>query len=238
MSATLPLKNLNKKTFQKPALSLLIICVLWIAAFNSLPFLLANLPVETWNLKHADLIVVLGASANKDGTPGSFMRERVLAGVKLFKDGLAPYIMFTGAAAHTKFVEAEVMADFAKANGVPADRIVLEEQAKNTAQNAFFSYQQMKEHGWHSVVTSPEHLLRSNVFFSHYPINYCMYPSGEPPELSLWERFNFDQREKQFVLNDLYSPKGNTLGLKPDQAALMPDIAKQTAALRSTSVSK
>ncbi len=229
------LKYLNKQTIQKLAASLLLIIALWVIAFNSLPLLLANLPAETWNLKHSDVIVVLGASANKDGTPGSFMRERVLAGVKLFKEGMAQYIMFTGAAAHTKFVEAEVMADLAKANGVPADRIVLEEQAHNTAQNAFFSYQQMKEHGWHSaiVVTSPEHLLRSNVFFSHYPINYCMYPSGEPPELSLWDRFNFDQREKQFVLNDLYSPKGNALGLKPEQAVQMREIAKETEALRS-----
>ena len=229
------LKKVSAKTFLKLAIAVLALATLYESGYNTLPYLMANLPTETWQLKHSDVIVVLGCSANKDGTPGSMMRARVLSAVKLFKEGWAPQIMFTGSAAHTQFVEANVMAGLAKSEGVPADKIILETKARNTAENAFFSYQLMKERGLNSavIVTSPEHLLRSNVFFSRYPIDYCMSPSGEPEEMSLWERLSFDQREKKYVMNDLQSPKGITLGLKPEQAALMPEIAKETATYRS-----
>lgn len=215
----------------------IVLIALCVVGFNYLPYQLAQLPAETWVLKNSDVIIVLGASAKKDGTPGSIMRERVLTGVKLFKEGIAPFIMFTGAAAHTKFVEAEVMADLAKSQGVPSERIVMESQARNTAQNAFDSYQLMKQRGWSSavIVTSPEHLLRSNLFFSRYPIKYCMYPSNDPPESSVWDRLCFDQREKMFVLNDLHSEKGVSLGLKPEQAKLMPEIVKQAALIHAMS---
>lgn len=226
---------MSKKACRLIAILVVLVAVICAVAYNSAPYVMANLPAETWQLKRSDVIVVLGASANKDGTPGSMMRERVLTGVQLFKDGFAPLIMFTGAAAHTKFVEAQVMADLAISEGVPEDKIILESQAHNTAQNAFFSYQVMKERGLKSavIVTSPQHLLRSNLFFSRYPITYCMYPSGEPAESSIWDRLCFDHREKQYVMNDLNSPKGIMLGLKPAQAELMQEIAKETAALRS-----
>ncbi len=215
-------------------LAFLVLAIIYAVAYNTMPYFLANLPAQTWQLKRSDLIIVLGASANKDGTPGSMMRERVATGVKLFKDGIAPFILFTGAAAHTKFVEAELMADLAKSQGVPADCMILESNAHNTAQNAFFSYQLMKEKGLKSavIVSSPAHLLRSNLFFSRYPISYCMYPAGDPPDMSLWERFCFDQREKKYVLSDLQSAKGVKLGLKPEQAALMTEITEETKKFR------
>ena len=158
------------------------------------------------------------------------MRERVLAGVKLFKEGWGKYIILTGASAHNIYVEANVMAQEALRQGVPDNRLILEPLAQNTYQNAFNSVEIMNHYGWTSaiVVTSYAHARRSNLIFSHYPISYCLYACSDPAELSLFNRWLFDQREKYFVMTDLFSSKGVTLGLKPEQAIKMPEIARRT----------
>lgn len=217
----------------KVVIILVALFVLSVATFNALPYMLLHLPAETWQLKKSDVIIVLGAAANKNGTPSPPMRERVDAGARLFKEGYASYLIVTGASAHNKYVEADVMAARAIEDSVPDDRIIREPKAKNTRQNAYNSYQIMRTHGWQSaiVVSQPEHLLRSNSIFSHYPINYCMYPADDPPETSFWDRLCFDQREKYFVISDIVCNKGLTMGLTPEQAANMGDLDKQAELL-------
>ncbi len=152
------------------------------------------------------------------------------------KAGFAPRLIMTGAAAHNKFVEADVMADEAIAEGVFHLSIVKEPKALNTYQNAFNSYQIMKTYHWNSaiIVSSPEHLLRANYIFSHYPIRYYMSPCDEPAEVSWWKRLEFDQREKFFLLADIVLNKGITLGLKPEQAKDMFAIAREAEAFHKS----
>ena len=47
--------------------------------------------------------------------------------------------LMTGGAAHNRFVEGQVMADYAAGEGVPRDAIVVEGQAKDTIQNIWYS---------------------------------------------------------------------------------------------------
>src|ERR1700722_20082592 len=85
-------------------------------------------------LPQFDAIIVLGTPANPDGTPSPEQRERTLEGIREFKEGIAPHLIFTGAAAHNQFVEAHTMATLALAQGVPPDAILEEGQAQNTVQ--------------------------------------------------------------------------------------------------------
>jgi uncharacterized SAM-binding protein YcdF (DUF218 family) len=121
-----------------------------------------------------DAIIVLGYPANSDGSPSLIQRERVLEAVREYRASVAPRLIMTGGAAHNSQVEAAVMARFAEEQGVPANAVLEEPQAHDTIQNAFYSVRIMQAHGWQSaeVVSSPSHLARASLIFSHFPIRY------------------------------------------------------------------
>jgi uncharacterized SAM-binding protein YcdF (DUF218 family) len=110
-----------------------------------------------------DAIIVLGVPADRDGNPSPVMLSRVTEGVREYQRGVAPHIIFTGAAAHNQFVEAEVMARVAEAQGVPRSVILREPRALDTIQNLCYSEQILREHNWQSaeVVSNPSHLPRA-----------------------------------------------------------------------------
>jgi len=121
-----------------------------------------------------DAILVLGTPADSDGNPSPAMLERVTEGVREYRRGVASHLIVTGAAAHNKFVEAEVMARVAEAQGVPPSAIFQEPNALDTIQNACYSARILKTHGWHSaeVVSSPAHLPRAAMIFAHLASAY------------------------------------------------------------------
>lgn len=156
-----------------------------------------TIPLKNTSQQHFDTIIVLGFPANPDGSVSPDQRARALEGVHEYKAGVAPCIIFTGTAAHNHFVEAHVMAQYAESQGVPASAIIEEPQAQNTIQNAYYSVTIMRTHGWHSaeVVTTPYHIPRSALIFSHFPIAWRMQPAQWPPEYSYFRRFVFSLAE-------------------------------------------
>lgn len=137
-----------------------------------------------------DAIVVLGYPARADGTPEPEMRVRVLESVREYKAGIAPHIIMTGGAAHNRFVEADVMARLAAANGVPQSAIVRERAARNTIENAAYAVKIMQARGWRSaeVITTPAHVPRSGVLFSAYPIGWRTHAAPWPDEYTVFDR--------------------------------------------------
>ncbi len=115
-----------------------------------------------------DAIIVLGTPADSDGNPTPSQLERVSEGVREYQRGIASHLIFTGAAAHNQFVEAEVMARVAEAQGVPASVIFTETRALDTIQNACYSARILKAHNWHSVevVSNASHLPRASLILS------------------------------------------------------------------------
>jgi uncharacterized SAM-binding protein YcdF (DUF218 family) len=118
-----------------------------------------------------DAIIVLGTPADSDGNPTPALLDRVSEGVREYQRGIASHLIFTGAAAHNQFVEAEVMARVAEAQGVPASVIFQEPRALDTIQNACYSAQILRDHNWHSaeVVSSASHLPRAAMILSRLP---------------------------------------------------------------------
>jgi len=166
-----------------------------VAAFVVIPgvdaaFVYRSIPAANTNLTHFDTIIALGYPANSDGTPSPEQRERTLEGIREFKAGIAPHLIFTGGPAHNQFVEAHVMAMLALAQGVPPDAIIEEGQAQNTIQNIFYSQRIMAAHGWTSaeVVSSPSHLPRASLILKHYSFQWSTHPAPWPPEYSFWQR--------------------------------------------------
>lgn len=131
-------------------------------------------PTSNTKLTRFDAIIVLGTPADDDGNPTPAQLARVNEGVREYERGVAPRLIMTGGAAHNQFVEAQVMARTAHAEGVPGAAIVEEPEARDTIQNACYSVRIMKAHGWRSaeVVSSGSHLPRAGLIFNRLPVEW------------------------------------------------------------------
>jgi uncharacterized SAM-binding protein YcdF (DUF218 family) len=157
------------------ALLLVLILVAWAVIARRLA------PMTNTSRDHFDAIIVLGTPADADGNPTPEMLARVTEGVHEYERGVAPRLIFTGGPAHNSFTEADVMASAAAAQGIPPSVIFVETNAKDTIQNACFSEQLMRGHGWRSaeVVSSGYHLPRASLIFSHTELDWRMRDSTD-----------------------------------------------------------
>jgi uncharacterized SAM-binding protein YcdF (DUF218 family) len=141
-------------------------------------------PTENTTQNQFDVLMVLGSPADADGNPTPTELERVTEAVGEYERGVAPRMIFTGGAAHNGFVEARVMARVAEAQGIPAEVIVEETQARNTMENTCDSLRVMRSHGWESaeVVSSAGHLPRVGLILSRLALKWRVHaaPALEP----------------------------------------------------------
>jgi uncharacterized SAM-binding protein YcdF (DUF218 family) len=176
-------------------LMLVVVCgLLYVGAVF---FIDRTLPLSNTGATHFDTLIVLGYPAFPDGTPRPEMRERVLEGVREYRAGVAPRLIMTGGAAHNQYVEAHVMAALAESEGVPASAILEEGQAHDTIQNAYYSFQIMQAHGWHSaeVVSSHSHLPRASLIFAHFPIAWRMHAAPWPASYGWFRKASIEWYE-------------------------------------------
>jgi uncharacterized SAM-binding protein YcdF (DUF218 family) len=161
-----------------------------------------NIPNHNTELTRFDTLIVLGTPARTDGTPSPEQRERTLEGVREYKAGVAPHLIFTGGAAHNRFAEADVMRDLAIAQGVPASDITVEDQAQNTIQNIYYSDQIMEAHHWKSaeVISSPSHLPRAGLILAHYPFPWRTTAARWPAEYSTLQKILHFAVEAEYCL--------------------------------------
>lgn len=138
-------------------------------------------PASNSALTRFDAIVVLGTPADSDGNPTPDQLARVTEAVHEYERGVAPRLIFSGGAAHNQFVEAQVMARTAEAQGIPASAVFVEGEAMDTIENACYSARIMQAHGWHSaeVVSSAVHLPRVGLIFSRLPLEWTTHAA--PP---------------------------------------------------------
>jgi uncharacterized SAM-binding protein YcdF (DUF218 family) len=162
-----------------------------------------TIPNANTNLTHFDTIIVLGTPAKSDGTPSPEQRERTLEGIREYKSGVAPTLIFTGGPAHNQFVEAHVIATLALTQGVPPGAILEEGRAQNTIQNIYYSDQIMQAHHWTSaeIVSSPSHLPRTALILEHYPgLQWRTHSAHWPPEYNFFERAAHYAVEAEYCL--------------------------------------
>lgn len=80
----------------------------------------------------AEAIVVLGGGTNGDNLPLPQGWERLSAAARLFRDGYAPVVVFSGGGT-SRVSEAEIYANAAAWLGIPRDAMVFEPKAQSTA---------------------------------------------------------------------------------------------------------
>ena len=110
----------------------------------------------------ADAIVVFAGGVGESGKAGGGYQERVKRATDLYREGLAPHVIFSSGYVYA-FQEAEIMKALAEANGIPDSAIVLEQRAANTYQNVVYSRDILRNRGWRRVllVSSPFHMRRA-----------------------------------------------------------------------------
>lgn len=110
-------------------------------------------------LEKADLIVVVS---------GGETRARVKEGTWLYKSGYAEKILFSGAAKEGDVSNALSMKRIAmREDGIPKEDIIIEEDSRDTEENAEFSANKIKELGAKNIIltTSPYHQKRAYLLF-------------------------------------------------------------------------
>lgn len=170
-------------------------------------------PQSNTSQKKFDVILVLGSPCKRDGSPSPVQRERVLEGVREWRRGVAPRIIFSGKAAHNQWIEAVSMGRLARQQGVPAEDVIEEPQAYNTIENIYYSVAIMQAHGWHSVevVSSWNHLPRAARILGHFPVAWRTQAAPWPKDLTVLRDYARDWVEA------LYSMKLRLFGFPQSQ---------------------
>lgn len=116
---------------------------------------LGNYLVVNDELHKADAIVVFSG----DNGP------RTEKGVELLKEGLGDYLILSGGIVYDDVTMAELMKNHALRLGVPEDKILLDDKASTTNENAEFTKEIIEENNFKSVivVTSEYHSRRSKL---------------------------------------------------------------------------
>ncbi|MCU1277817.1 MAG: hypothetical protein JWM53_1363 [bacterium] len=122
-----------------------------------------TLLAEQAPLPRYDAALVLGCPAQPDGTPSMCERCRVKSAVRQYRRGSVGKIIFSGGAAHSPVVEADVMGDLAVRRGVPAADVLREGRALTTWQNVRFSMALLRAHALSTVlvISTADHLPRA-----------------------------------------------------------------------------
>ncbi len=120
----------------------------------------------------ADAIVLLGGAMRGDTHMGTLPdlnqhADRLVQAVALYKAGKAPVVVLTGGGVEGARPEAQQMKDLLVIMGVPSQHIVLENQSRDTHDNAVYSARLLKARGMHRIllVTSAYHMRRSLALF-------------------------------------------------------------------------
>jgi uncharacterized SAM-binding protein YcdF (DUF218 family) len=110
----------------------------------------------------ADAIVVLGA-AQFNGVASEVFAARLDHAIDLYKANIAPYLIVTGGKQPgDRTTEAATAKAYARARGVPADRILMEDTGRSTLESLQNVVGVMHKHDLHSAVfvSDRTHMLR------------------------------------------------------------------------------
>lgn len=102
-----------------------------------------------------DLVVVPGASFDSAGW-GKLMKARIYWAKYLYDEGIAKNIMFSGSAVYTKYCEAEIMAMYAHALGIPKQHIFTETKAEHSTENIYYSYKKAKKMKFNKIALATD----------------------------------------------------------------------------------
>lgn len=187
-------------TFSQILKRLLQIPVLLILIY---PSLLAK-EIYAFSLKStnapADAAVVMGATVFRN-RPSPVFRERINHAINLYHQGTVKYLIFTGGlAGNDELAESEAARDYAIAQGVPADHILIETISDNTCLNLIEAKRLMDENDLDQalIVSDPLHMKRT--MWLAETIGLDAFSSPTPTS-----RYQSFDRKAGFLVREVYA---------------------------------
>src|SRR5690554_70848 len=136
-------------------------------------------PMAVHEVLQAEAIVVLGGGVSPAGHGDLYPNlesgaDRVWHAARLFHASKAPLVLLTGGSdpEHSATSEAEAMRRFMVDLGVPVQSILLEQQSRNTTQNAEHAAEILAEQSVNRIllVTSAYHMPRAKALFEAHSL--------------------------------------------------------------------
>lgn len=135
----------------------------------------------------AEVIVVLGGATEAAVAPRTSVEvngagDRVIAGVRLYREKAAPIVLLSGGIiswmSSRPSTPATEMRDLMVFMGVPENALVLQDQSQNTHEDAVYSAKILNEKNIHTIilVTSAIHMPRSVALFEAQGFKVIPYP--------------------------------------------------------------
>ena len=140
-----------------------------------------------------ELVVMLGGGSIADtpdfggsGTLGGGSSARLIAAVRAARSTDAALLITSGAVLGVPSAECDTVKRYARGMGIPADRVLIDNNAKDTQDNAVNTVALCRESGYKRiiVVTSAYHIPRARVLFeqaisrSGYNLHVTYLPAG------------------------------------------------------------
>jgi uncharacterized SAM-binding protein YcdF (DUF218 family) len=105
--------------------------------------------------------------------------DRLVAAIRLYHQGMIGQLLITGGAADIRYPErneGEYLKDILLTAGIPDSAILLENQARNTHENALFTKRLLPENEKVLLITSAFHMHRAAGCFQKQGISFQPYP--------------------------------------------------------------
>lgn len=144
-----------------------------------------NIPTTDFS---EDVVFVLGAGLSNDQILPTLEARLDQALVYFEKNPAAIFIVCGGYGENQTISEAQAMAGYLMAGGIPQDQILLEDKSTNTYENFAFALEILEREfpeGFTSVIiTSNFHIYRSGYLASHFGIQPQRF--GAPTPFQMW----------------------------------------------------
>jgi len=150
-------------------LGILTVIVFLLLALTPLSNLGGRIFAVSTDRQPADAIIVLAAGLMDGGALQDESMRRAIAGIVLYRQGLAPLIVFSGSGRrdHMEPTEAQQRSILAQTMGIPAEAILKEETSNTTRDEAVRISRLLMHRGLRKVllVTESLHLRRAKLAF-------------------------------------------------------------------------
>lgn len=181
---------LSKKNWKAGLFNFFIACIMWLLSIAPVSNrLLSGLESEYMVPRNAtgDVIILLGGGVYDKspdlsgvGVPSEEALVRVVMAVRLHKALGAPIIACGGRVFEDGVAEASILKRFLVDLGVPSGQVILEQNSKDTFENARYARQIVESFDYKAplLVTSGYHMRRSLLSFAKVGLDVTPAPAG------------------------------------------------------------
>jgi vancomycin permeability regulator SanA len=150
----------------------------------------------------ADVILVLGSAVWPNERPSPSLRARTQKAIHLYQEGHASHLILSGGLGRYPPEEAEVMRRLAEAAGVPAEALILDQEAHSTWESITQAREIMEQEGWETaiIVSDPFHITRALFMAEDLGIVAYGSPALDSPTYTLPMRRAFYTSREVFAV--------------------------------------